>query len=259
MAYAQQSRHDALSRPPHPNHQLSYESSRGIHAAKTGYDSRSQVAGPHGSSRRGPLQEYQNSNEPSTGTYGYDEDISDQSHFYDGGNGRYGGRGQNGVERWPPQQRPQGRPIEAGLHLHSDPRHRGPFSSRGRGRYHPQDPYYQPDQYREPQGQERHYQAEGTYHNGSQMRQDGEYGYDDFALQKPDSWIPTQHFNRPYHSDDQTYQDLEHDVGYPLQDRGGSYDSSAPQASAFRSKYKQPNSPRPQNVQQLKPCKSDKA
>ena len=259
MAYAQQSRYGALSRPPRPNHQLSYEPSREIHAAKTGYDSRSQVAGSHGSSRRGLPQKYQNNNGPPTGTYGYDEDSPDQSHFYDGGNGRYGGRGQNGLERWPPQQRSQERPIEAGLNLNSDPRNRDPFSSRGGGRYHQQDPYYRPDPYREPQGNERHYQAEGTYHNGSKIHQDGECGYDDFAFQKADSWTPTQHFNHAYHGDDQAYQDLEHNVGYPLQNQGGSYDSRAPQASAFRSKYKQPNSPRPLNFQQLKPCKSDKA
>ena len=258
MAYAQQSRYGALTGPSHPNHQLSYESSRGNHAAKTGYDSRSQVAGPQVSSRRGLPQEHQNSNEPPIGTYGFNEDTSDQSHFYDGGNGRYGGRGQNGAERWPPQQRPQGRPIEAGLHLHNDPRNRGPLSSRGRGRYNQQDSYYQPDQYCEPQSNERHYQAGETYHNGSQMHQDGEYGYDDFALQKPDSWTPTQHFNRPYYSDDQAYQDLEHSAGYPLQDREVSYDSRASEASAFRSKYEQPNSSRPQHIQQLKPCKSDK-
>ena len=259
MAYAQQSRYGALSRPPRPDHQRSYESSRGIDAAKTGYEFRNQVVGSHNSSRRGLPQEIQNSNEPPIGTYGYHEDNSDHSQFYDRANGRYGGRGQHGVERWPPPQRPLGRPIEAGLHLHNDPRNRGPFSSRGREPYYQQDLYYRSDQYRESHLDERHYQAEGMYHSDSQMHQDRDYGYDGFAHQKPDNWKPTQHFNHPYHSDDQAYQVLGHNVEYHLQDRGGSYDSRAPEASASRSKYKQPNSPRHEKFQQLKPCKSDEA
>ena len=270
MAYAQQPRYGAPSRPPHQNHQLSYGSSREPYPAKNGYRPRGQAAEFDGSSRGRPSQEYQNSPEPSGATYGYNEGWPDQDHSYDGDNGRHGGRDQNRGGRWPPMQRPQGRPIEAGLRFHNDPRSRGPPP--GRGRYRQQDPYNLSNHYREPQRYEEHYQPEGTYHIGSQERENREYEYDELTVETSDHWTPMQHYNRPSHSDDQAYQGAEYNAGYPQQDRGISYDSRAsprtyrndqpsrrPGAPAPTFDHTQATSTRPPNPQPLKPCKSAKA
>ena len=257
MAYAQQPRYGATSRPPHQNHQLPYGYSGEPYATKNGYGTRSQAVEFNGSTRHRPPLEYQESREPPSGTYGYSEDWPDQDHFYDGGNGRYEGRGQNrGRKRLPPHQL-QERPIEAGRHLRHDPRSRGPPP--GRGRYRQQDLYYQSNQYREPQGYKQHYQSEEMYHNGSQEHGNGDYEYDEFSSETPRTWTPTQHYNHPPHSDDRAYVDPEYNVGYPQQDRGGPSDSRVLEASAHRFNRDQPNSTRPQNLQQLKPCESAKA
>ena len=266
MAYAQQPRYGATTRPPNQNDQLSYGSSREPYAAKNEYGLGSQAADFNGSSRRVPPQDYQNTNELPGGSYGYNEDWQTQDNSYDGGNRPYGGRGQNRGGRWPPSQRPQGRPTEAGRHLRNDPRSRGPPP--GRGRYRQQDAYYQSNQYSGPQGHQQHYQPEGMYHNGSQEHQNDEYGNDEYSLDVPDSWTPVQHYNRPPHSDDQSYQDPEHNASYHQQNRGDSYDRRVsprshrndqaprqPEAPASRFDYSQPNSTRPHNPQQPRPCK----
>ena len=257
MAYAQQSRYGATSRPLHQNHQLPYGSSGEPYATKNGHGTRGQPAEFNGNSRRGPPLEYQKSREPPGGTYGYSEDWPDQDHSYDGGNGQYEGRGQSRGRGWLPPHRPQERPIDAGRHLRNDPRSRGPPPDRGR--YRQQDPYYQSDQYREPQRYEQHYQAEAMYHNGSQEDGHGEYEYDEFSFETPRTWTPTQHYSRSSPSDDRAYQDPQYNVGYPRQDRGGPNDSRVPEAPAHRFNRDQPNSTRPQNLQQLKPCESAKA
>lgn len=274
MAYAQQPRYGAPQRPPHQDHQPSYESFREPYTAKNGYGPRSQAAYINDSSRRGPPQEYRITNDPSGGTYGYNEEWPDQDKSYGGGNGRYGGQNRGG--RWPPTQRPQGRPIEAGRRPRHDPRSRGSPQSKlappGRGHYQQQDPYYQSNQYREPQGYEQRHQLEGMYHNGSQEHNNREYQYDGVSLATSDDWTLTQHYDRPSHNDDEAYQDPEYNSRYPQQDRGGIYDRTVspgsyridrpprqPEAPASGFNQNQPNSTRPQNPQHPKRCKSAKA
>lgn len=276
MAYARQPRYGGPQRPPYQDHQPSYGSYREPYAAKNGYGPRSQGAHFNGSARHGPSQEYQNTFEPSGGSYGYNEDWLDRENSHDGGNGRYRGRGQNRGGRWPPAQRPQGRPIEVGRHPRNDPRSRGPPQSEpappGGGHYHQQDPYYQSNQHREGQGYEQRYQPEEMYYNGSQVHDNGDYDYDEFSLETPDDRKPTQHYNRPLYSDDQAYQDPEHNAGYPQQDTGAPHDRNffpgnygndrpprQPEAPASRFIQNQTNFPRPQNPQHPKPCKSAKA
>ena len=275
MAYAQQPRYGGPQRQPHQDHRPSYESPREPYAAKNGYRSRSQAAHFNGNPRRGLPQGYQNSNEPLGGSYAYIEDWPDHDNSYDGGNGRYGGKGQNRGGRWSPAQRLQERPVEAGRHLHHDPRSRGlPLSKPappGTSNFHPQEPYLHSNQYREPQSYEQHYQPEGMYYNGLLEQKHGECGYDEFSLEVPGNWTATQHHDGP-HSDDQAYQDAEHTAGYTPQDRGDSYDKESslgsyrnnrsprqPEAPASRFKQNQPNSTRPQNPQHPKPCKSAKS
>ncbi|KAF6239526.1 hypothetical protein HO173_002070 [Letharia columbiana] len=270
MAYAQQPRYGGPQRPPYQDQQPSYGSSREPYAAKNGYGSRSQAAHFSGSSRRGRPQVFQSTSEPSGGSYRYNEDWPDQDNSYDGGNGRHGGRGQNRDGRWPPAQRPQGRPMEAGRHPRNDPRSRGLPQSKvaapGRDHYHQQDPYYQSNQYREPQGYERHYQPEAMHHNGLQEHNNGEHEYDEFSHETPDNSTATQHYNRPPHSDEQDYQDPEYNAGYPQQDRGGPHDRGIssgnfrndrpprqPEAPTSRFNQNQPHSTRPQNSQHPKP------
>ena len=250
-------RYGAPSGPSHQNHQLSYGSPQGPYAAKTDYDPKGQAAEFNGSARRGPPQEYPASNVPPDVTHGYIEDWPDQDNSYNSDNARYGGRSQNRGGRWPPPQQPQGRPIEAGRRLRNDPRSRGQQPSRGR--YRQQDLYYQSNQYREPQGYEQQYQPEGMYHNGSQIYENGEYGFDEFSLETRDNWTPMQHYNHSLHSSNHAYQDPGFNAGYPQQDRGGAYDSKVLEAPASRLNHNQPNSTRPRNFQHLKPCKSTKA
>ena len=211
----------------------------------TGYDPRSQVTEPYGNSRRWPPQGRQNSNEPPNGTYEHNENRLDQNELFDGGDGRYGARGQNEVGRWPPAQRPQGRPTEAG-------QNRNLLASRGR--YRQQDVYLGSNQYGEPHGNDRHYQPEGTYDDGSQIHQNGDYGHDVFPLQTPDNWKPMQHFDRPSRGDNQAQQDRGYYAGHPLQDHGGQYNRRVPGVPASRSKQEQPIS---HNFQQLEAGKSD--
>ena len=275
MAHARRPPYGAPQGPPFGDHQPSYGSSREPYVAKNGYGPGSPAAHFNGNPRRGPPQEYQNPNEPSSGSYGYEENWHDQGNPYNGGSSRYGGRGQNRGGRWAPAQRLQGRPIVAGRYHHNDPRSRGPPQSKsaapGRGHYQQQDPYYQSNQYRQPQGYEQHYQLEEMYHNDSQEHDNGVYEYDEFSLETPDNRTPVQHYNRPQR-DDQAYQDPEYSVGYLQQDRGGPYGKEVspgshgidrpprqPEAPASGFNHNQPNSTRPQNPQHAKPCKSAKA
>ncbi|KAL9064507.1 MAG: hypothetical protein Q9161_008844 [Pseudevernia consocians] len=278
MAYAQQPRYGAPERPPYQDHQPLYGSSREAYPVNNGYGPRSQAAHFNGSPRRGPPQQYHNTNESSGGSYRYNEDWPDQDYSYDGGNGRHGGGGQKRGGRWSPAQRSQGRPIETGRHPRNDPRNRGPLQPKPappyRGHHHQQDPYYQSNQYREPQGYDQHHQPEGTYYNGSQEHDNGEDAYNEFSLETPDNWTPRQHYHRPPHSDDQAYQDTDYNARYPRPDRGGPYDRRLspgsyrndrpprqPEAPASRINQNQPNSTRPQNPQNPqhpKPCKSAK-
>ncbi len=277
MAYAQQPRYGASQRPLYQDHQPSYGPSREAYPVSNGYGPRTQAAHFNDSPQRGPPQQYQNTNAPSGGSYGYSEDWPDQDPSYNGGNGRYGGRGQNRGGRWPPAQRPQGGPIETGRHPRNEPRNRGPLQSKpappGRGHYHQQDPYHLSNQYREPQGYDQHYQPEGKYYNGSQENDNGEDEYDEFFLETQDNWTSTQQYHRPPLSNDQAYQDPEYHAGYAQQDRGNPYDKGLspgsyindrpprqPEAPASRFNQNQPNSTRQlQNFQHPKPCKSTKA
>lgn len=267
MAYTQYPRYGAPHRPPYEDHQPPYGSSGELYAANNGHF--------NGNPRRGPPQEQQDTKELSGGSYGYDEDWQDQGNSYNGGSGWYEGRGQNRGRRWPPAQRPQERPIGAGRYHHNDPRGRGPPQSKsappGRGRYHQQDPYQQSIDCRQPRGQEQQYQPEETYHNGSQEHDNGEYEYDQSSVQTPNTWTPTQHYNRPPHSDDQAYQDPDYNAGYPQQHRGGRYDKGVssgiyrndrprqPEAPASRFYQNPPKSAIPLNHRHPKPCKSANA
>ena len=267
MAYNLQPPYGAPQRPPYQDHQASYGYSRGHYPAKIGYGHKSQAAHFNSSPRLGTPQQYQISNGPSGVSYGYNEDWPEQGKYYDGGDGHYGGRGQNIGGRWPPAQRPLGRPIEAGRNPRNGSPSRAP--SPGKGRHHQQSPYPQPNQYREPQGYEQRYQPEGMYRNGSLEHGNGEDQYDKYSLENRDNWMPTQSNNRPPHSDDQAYQDPEYGAEYPRQDRRvtndrgispGTYgaDRSLRQPEAPSSKFNQtqPNFIRPQNPQHPKSCKS---
>lgn len=262
MAYSQQPRYGAPSRPPYQHQQVSYDSSREPYGANTRYGPASQAADFDSSSRRGPPREYHSASAPPGGTYDSNKGWPDQDHPYDGGNGRYEGRGQNRSGRWPPAQRPQERPTEGGPHFRYDPRSRGrPPPSMGR--YRQQDPYYQRDQFREPQG---HYQLEDVYHNGAQAHENGEYEYDEFSLEAPHDWTPRQQYHRHPQSSDQAYQDPKYNAGYPQRDSGAPYDKSISPSSHRNDQFleqmealkpdfnqKQPNSTRPQSPQHLKP------
>ena len=224
MAYAQHPRYDAPLRPLHQNHQPIYNSSREHYAGRNGNGPRSPASDFNTSSRPGPTQEYQYTDELLGRSYGYSQEWSNQNKSSNGNIGRYGFRGQHRDGRWPPARQPQGIPMAAGGHPDDDSRNPGPPP--GRGRYFQQDPYDQSDNYNESLRYQQHLQPVGLYHSGLRERENRDHEYDEFSLEKPDNWTPTQHYDHPSHVSDWSHHDSEWNPVYPQQDLGDAYEKT---------------------------------
>ena len=276
MAYAQQPRGGVPQRLPYQDHAHSHWSSQEPKGGQEGYSPRVQAAHSVDRPRGGPPQGYQNNNGQMDEYYGYNEEWPYQDNVSGHGDGRYRGRGQNRGGRWPPAQRPQGRPTETRRYASHDPRSRSVPRSKlaplGRGHYHQQEPYYRSNQYGGPQSHEQRYQPEDVYHNGSQELDNGGYAYDEFPPRIPGNWTSTQYYNHPPNDDGQGYRDPEYMFGSPQPDRGGSYHRDfsprgyrndqpprQPEATGSRLKRSQPTSTRPPEPQHPKPRKSAEA